>query len=150
VNAPPDGGHVEVLDVIDGNTVVAGTSTSHVKVRVIGIDTPETVHPDKAVEPFGPEATARARELLLGRTVCIQYDPDPAHDRWDKYGRLLAYVQLPDGRDFGQVIVEEGLGRAYTKFPFSRQVQYVQVEATARENAIGLWAAGAATIPPSN
>jgi micrococcal nuclease len=124
--APADGSEHKVLRVVDGDTVEIETETGPLKVRVIGIDTPETVHPTKPVEPGGPEATARAKELLEGQTVIIQYDPDPKHDRWDIYRRLLAYLELPDGRDFGLVMVEEGYAAVYTKYPFSRQDSYLE------------------------
>jgi micrococcal nuclease len=74
--------------VVDGDTLRIGTDNAPIKVRVIGIDTPETMYPGRPVEAFGPEATERAREVLDGRKVRIHYDPDPGHDTWDKYGRL--------------------------------------------------------------
>ena len=123
--APPDNSLHKVLAVVDGDTIKIDTKAGPLTVRIIGIDTPETVHPFKPVEPLGPEATARARELLIDKTVRIQYDPDPAHDRWGKYGRLLAYIELPDGRDFGLIMIREGLAKAYPKYPFSRQNKYV-------------------------
>lgn len=70
----------------------------------------------------------------------IHYDPDPKHDTWGKYGRLLVYLDLPDGRDYGLVMVEEGYARAYTKYPCSREAAYVEAEAHAREARRGLWA----------
>jgi len=137
--APPDGAQLEVLEVIDGDTLAVSASTGRVKVRVIGIDAPEIPHPDQLGEPFGTEAATRSRELLRGKTVRVEYDPDPMRDQWDHYGRLLAYIQLPDGRDFGQVIVEEGLARVYTRYPFNRQKHYVKLEAAARRAELGLW-----------
>ena len=123
--APDDGTAHKVLRVVDGDTVEVETDAGPLKVRIIGIDTPETVHPSKAVEPGGPEASARAKELLEDQMVILHYDPDPNHDRWDKYGRLLAYLELPDGRDFGLVMVTEGYAAVYTKYPFSRQESYL-------------------------
>jgi len=121
----PDGGTAhKLLRVVDGDTVEIETDTGPLKVRVIGIDTPETVHQSKPVEPGGPEATARAKELLEGQAVVLHYDPN--HSRWDRYGRLLAYLQLPDGRDFGLVMVIEGYAAVYVKYPFSRQDSYLE------------------------
>ena len=99
--APPDGTLHKVLRVIDGDTVEIETMHGSLRLRVIGIDTPETLHPLKPVEPFGPEASQRAKELLSDSTVKIHYDPDPKHETWGKYGRLLAYLEMPDGQDFG-------------------------------------------------
>ena len=138
--APPDNALYEVLEVVDGDTLAIDTETGPLKVRVIGIDTPETVHPFEPIEPFGPEASERAKQLLEGKKVKIEYDPDPTHDTWGKYGRLLAYIQLPDGRDFGLVMIEEGMAKAYPKYPFSRQEKYLQAEQDAVNAKIGLWA----------
>ncbi|MBA7474977.1 hypothetical protein ES707_10340 [subsurface metagenome] len=126
--APPDGGKHRVLNIIDGDTIDIDTTAGDLRVRIIGIDTPETVHPGEPVEPGGPEATARARQLLAGKTVTIHYDPNPDHGKWGKYGRLLAYLELPDGRDFGLVMIREGFSKAYIKYPFSRQLAYLAAE----------------------
>ena len=137
--APPDGSEHKVLNVIDGDTITTETANGGLPVRIIGIDTPETVHPFKPVEPGGPEASVRAKELLEGQTVTIHYDPDPKHGKWDKYQRLLAYLDLPDGRDFGLVMIQEGFARAYPKYPFSRQDAYLEAEQIAQQNKLGLW-----------
>lgn len=137
--APPDGSQHKVLSVIDGDTVKIDSAAGPLSVRIIGVDTPETVHPARPVEPFGPEASEHARELLLDRRVTIHYDPDPTHDRWGKYGRLLAYIDLPDGRDFGLVMISEGLARAYPKYPFSRMSEYLRAENEAKTAKVGMW-----------
>ncbi|MBN1919587.1 MAG: thermonuclease family protein [Verrucomicrobia bacterium] len=138
--APPDGSKHEVLRVVDGDTVVIRTAGGSVRVRVIGIDTPETVRASTPVEAWGPQASERARELLEGRKVTIHYDPDPAHDRWDRYGRLLVYLDLPDGRDFGLVMIEEGYARAFLKYPCARGGLYASAERLAQQKGVGMWA----------
>ena len=137
--APQNGTKHQVSRVVDGDTVVLDTDDGGVKTRIIGIDTPETVHPSKPVEYWGPEASARAKELLEGKTVTIHYDPDPAHDTWDKYRRLLVYLELPDGRDFGLVMIQEGQAKAYLNYPFSRQDEYHKAMLEAQENGFGMW-----------
>jgi len=137
--APPDGSKHKVLNVIDGDTVKVETAEGSLSLRVIGIDTPETVHPFKPIESGGPEASQKARELLEGSTVVIHYDPNPKHGKWDKYGRLLAYLDLPDGRDFGLLMINAGLARAYPKYPFSRQDTYLAAERTAQQEKTGIW-----------
>jgi len=144
--APPDGSTHKVLRIVDGDTVEIGADTGPLKIRVIGIDTPETKHPAKPVEPFGPEATARATDLLQDVLVRIHYDPDPTHARWGKYGRLLAYIALPDGRDFGTIMISEGLAKAYPKYPFSRMSKYLAVEQQATNAKVGMWA----RVPTAN
>lgn len=138
--APPDDSKHEVLSVIDGDTITIGTTAGSLKVRIIGIDTPETVHPSKPVEFGGPEASNRAKELLEGQNIIIHYDPDPKHGKWGKYKRLLAYIDLPDGRDFGLVMIQEGFARAYPKYPFSRQESYLKAEEIAKHNKTNIWA----------
>lgn len=137
--APPDKSFHKVLRVVDGDTLVIATKHRPIKVRVIGIDSPETVSPTKPVEPFGPEASARAKQLLENKTVRIYYDPDPTHDRWGKYGRLLAYIKLPDKRDFGLILITEGLARSYPRYPFSRQRKYARAEKKAKRKKVGMW-----------
>ena len=94
-------------------------------VRLIGVDTPETVHPQKAVEAFGKEASAFTRNLLLGEEVYLRFDHKTASvvgeltDKIDKYGRMLAYLyRVPDGLFVNLEIVRQGYGHAYTQFPF--------------------------------
>jgi len=137
--APPDESKHKVLGVVDGDTVTIETEEGSLKVRIIGIDTPETVHPFKPVESGGSEAVDRAKELLEGQIVVIHYDPDPKHGKWGAYKRLLVYLDLPDGRDFGLVMIQEGLARAYPKYPFSRQELYMETERAARHKKVGIW-----------
>jgi len=99
-----------VARVIDGDTFELENGEV---VRLIGIDTPETVHPNKAVEYFGKEASGFARNLLEGETITLEYD----QDRRDKYGRTLAYAFLDD-LFVNAELVKQGYAHAYTKYPF--------------------------------
>lgn len=104
---PPTGpGEARVVRVVDGDTVVVDLGGTEETVRVLGIDTPETQHPDKPVECYGPEASARLGELLpAGAVVRLERDVE-LHDT---FGRLLAHVvRLPDGERVGLTLVEEG------------------------------------------
>ena len=147
--APPDNSLHKVLRVVDGDTVEIDTEDGPLKVRVIGIDTPEILHPAKPVQPFGPEASKRAVKLLQGQVVKIHYDPDPKHGTWGKYGRLLVYLELPDGRDFGLVMIGEGLARAYPKYPFSRVTEYIAAEQKAKTSKVGIWQGQQPTTAPA-
>jgi len=98
---PPDGSSHAIVSVVDGDTAKIEFQGETISMRIIGIDTPETVHPSRPVEPYGPEATVRARELLEGTTVKLEYDADPEHDRFGRYGRLLVYLRLEVGTVFG-------------------------------------------------
>jgi hypothetical protein len=115
-------------------------------VRLIGIDTPETVDPRTAVECFGAEASAKARELLEGRQVRIEQDP--SQGARDKYDRMLAYIWRDDELFINKYLIEEGYGYEYTYFvPYEYQAAFQAAEKTARENGRGLWAPGVCENP---
>lgn len=121
--------------VIDGDTIVVKIDGIQEKVRLIGVDTPETVHPSKPVEYFGKEASGFTKRMVEGKQVKIEYD----WQRKDKYGRTLAYVYLEDGFFLNAEIIKQGYGFAYTKYPFKYLEQFRQYEREARENKRGLW-----------
>ncbi len=126
-----------VYKVIDGDTVKILVNGKEVKVRLIGIDTPETVHPEKDVEWFGKEATRKLREWVEGKTVCLKMDRDKTQDI-DKYGRLLRYLWL--GNFFVNAeLVKQGYAFAYTKYPFQYLEDFRKYARNARENNRGLW-----------
>ena len=124
--------------VIDGDTVVvSGIGT----VRMIGVDTPETVDPRKPVQNFGKQASAFAARLLLRQPVRLEYD----HQRTDKYHRTLAYLFLADGTLANLEIIRQGYGKAYLSYPFSRMEAFRAAEREAREAKRGLWVHGVDT-----
>lgn len=136
--ATPQG--FEVDRVIDGDTVKILTDSGSKTVRIVGIDTPETVHPRMDVECYGPEASARAKELLEGQTV--QLEQDLSQGETDRYGRYLGYLTLEDGRDFGRVMIEEGYAEEVTYDGwYEKQGRYKFYEDVAREQGVGQWAA---------
>jgi micrococcal nuclease len=125
--------------VVDGDTVdVQFEDGSTDRLRLIGIDTPEVVDPRKPVQCFGREASEHARELLTGQSVWIETDPTQG-DR-DVYGRLLAYIWLPDGRNFGEVMIGDGYAHEYTyRLPYAFQTQFQAAQDEAMNNQLGLW-----------
>lgn len=128
-------GPVGVVRVVDGDTVVVAP---RVTLRLIGIDTPETVDPRKPVQCFGREASLWAHSLLDGRSVWLEYDL--TQGRLDKYGRTLAYVWLPDGRMFNQTMIADGYAHEYTyNLPYRYQDAFIAAERAARETQRGLW-----------
>ena len=142
-----------VLRTIDGDTVEIQYSGKPTMVRLIGVDTPETVHPQKAVEAFGKEASAFTRNLLLGEEVYLRFDHKTASvvgeltDKIDKYGRMLAYLyRVPDGLFVNLEIVRQGYGHAYTQFPFKHIELFRYYERRAREAGKGLWGNTAVSI----
>ena len=123
----------QVIRVVDGDTVELEQIG---KVRLIGVDTPETVHPHKPVEYFGKEASAFTKNLLEGKKVKLEYD----WEKRDKYGRTLCYLYLENGTFVNAEIIKQGYGHAYTRFPFKHLDQFRAHEKEAREKKLGLWA----------
>ncbi len=130
----PTLGPVQVARVVDGDTILIDGGEY---VRLIGMNTPETVNPKKPVECYGPEASARTKELLTGQTVRLEQDTE---DR-DKYGRLLRYAFLGD-QFINVELVQEGFAKAY---PFPPNTKYrtlfTKAQKEARAAHLGLWAA---------
>lgn len=138
VSSVPDGFY-RVSKVIDGDTIEVLQSGQSETVRLIGIDSPETVHPQKPVQCFGQEASDRTRELLLNKLVRLEEDFTQS-DR-DKYGRLLRYVFLPSGRNVNKMLIEEGYAFEYTfdSNPYKYQSEFLQAQDYARQQGYGLW-----------
>lgn len=135
----PDPGvrELKVARVVDGDTVQLLEGGKRFSVRLIGIDTPETVHPSKPVECYGPEASAYLKGLLTGKVVA--YGEDPTQGATDKYGRGLGYLWF-EGRLVNQVMVQRGLAREYTYAkPYRYQREFRAAEASARAAKLGLW-----------
>jgi micrococcal nuclease len=137
--APPAGAlRATVTRVVDGDTVIARLpGQSPVRVRIIGVDTPETVKPHAAVGCFGIVASSYAKRLLTGSQVRAAYEPG---GRTDRYGRQLWDLWLPDGRLVAGLLVANGLGRAY---PFPPQIRYAvllhSLQSAAQTARRGLW-----------
>ena len=131
--ALPSGAWAQLVTrVVDGDTiVVAGVGT----VRLIGVDTPETVDPRTPVQFFGKEASEFTRRMAQGKVVRLEFDTD----RTDKYQRTLSYVYLPDGTFLNAEIVKQGYGHAYVKYPFKYLDRFRGYEREAREAGRGLW-----------
>jgi len=123
---------IKVSRVVDGDTLKLENGE---RVRLIGVDTPETVRPNKPVEYFGKEASAFTKRLCEGKTVRLEFD----QTKRDKYDRLLAYIYLEDGTFVNAEIIKQGYGFAYTKFPFKYMKEFRKYEREARENKRGLW-----------
>lgn len=127
-----------VTRVVDGDTIVVTTPGKTEKVRLIGVDTPETVDSRRPVQCFGKEASDFTKSLLTSKSVRLEADPTQS-DR-DKYGRLLRYVFLNDVL-VNKKIIAEGYGHEYTyHIPYQYQTAFKNAERTARESRKGLWA----------
>ena len=132
----------QVLRVIDGDTIVVTINSKTEKVRLIGVDTPETVDPRKQVQCFGKEASAFTKQLLTNQTITLE--SDITQENRDKYKRLLRYVYLPDGTNVNKKIIADGYGFEYTyQIPYRYQQEFKEAQRAAREQKRGLWADGA-------
>ena len=136
----------QVHRIVDGDTVVIVYNGKPTPVRLIGVDTPEIVHPQKPVEAFGKEASAFTQNLLSGESVYLRFD----QEKTDKYGRLLAYLyRAPDGLFVNLEIVRQGYGHAYTQYPFKHMELFRHYERQARGASKGLWNKQTSTKQPS-
>jgi endonuclease YncB( thermonuclease family) len=119
--------------VVDGDTLelVGGE-----RVRLLGVDTPETVKPEHPVEAWGPEAAAFAKDFLHGGRVRLEFD----QERRDKYGRLLAYAYVGE-RMLNEELIRSGLGRTELNHPFSpvKKARFRAALAEAQRGRLGLW-----------
>lgn len=132
---------VVVTHVVDGDTVeVRLPDGSTDRVRLLGIDTPETVKPNTPVQCYGPEASARTKALVPdGTDVLLQRDVEAR----DRYGRLLAYVwRRRDGLFVNRSLVADGHARTLSIAPnTAHRVDLSQVQNLARQGGLGLWGA---------
>ena len=139
-NSQNNGLH-KIVRVIDGDTIVIRIDNKIETVRLIGINTPETVDPRRPVECFGIEASNKAKEILSGKNIRLEAD-NIVSER-DKYGRLLRYIFLEDGTNFNKMMISEGYAYEYTyDLPYKYQDEFKQAEKDAREAKKGLWADG--------
>jgi endonuclease YncB( thermonuclease family) len=134
---PPAAGTARVQEVVDGDTIVVRFGNSTERVRFIGVDTPETNHPDKAVQCYGNAATQYLSDLL--NKLDVRLEADPTNTNRDRFDRLLRYVYLQDGTLVNRKIIEEGYGFAYTIFPFEKLDEFREAQNVAADEERGLW-----------
>lgn len=127
-----------VVKVVDGDTLDVDIDGKIERLRLIGINTPETVDPRKEIQCFGIEASNKAKELLSGQFVSLESDSTQG-DR-DKYKRLLRYVILQDGTNFNKYMISEGFAHEYTyDEAYVYQAEFKQAQEDARNAGKGLW-----------
>lgn len=135
---------VTVTSVSDGDTVEVNGSE---KVRLIGINTPETVKPNSPVQPYGKEASQFSKTQLLGKKVFLEQDVQTT----DKYGRTLAYLFLQEPRNaneleslmFNATLLREGYAQLMTIPPNVKYTElFLRLQRVAREQNKGLWGLG--------
>lgn len=134
-------GPYEVIRVVDGDTLLVNIDNTNEKVRLIGIDTPESVHSDtnKNTEE-GNIASAWSKTLLMDQQIYLEYDIE----KTDKYGRILAYVYLDDGITMvNSLLVEQGMAQVMTIEPNSKYSnEFNDRQRKAKESNSGFWLSG--------
>lgn len=129
---PPNCDWQTVNKVYDGDTV---RLTNGKRVRYIGIDALETNVEN--IDPYAIKATQENEKLTLNKKVCLTKDAQT--DNEDKYGRILRYIYTEDGTLVNKKMMEEGLAKAYTIFPFEKKDEFVAMEKMAQDRKLGLW-----------
>jgi micrococcal nuclease len=135
-------GDATVVQPVDGDTLLVSVGGRERYVRLLGIDTPETHRPGTPIECGGPEASAHMKALVQPGTA-VRLEPDPTQDRTDRYGRLLAYVRLPDGRlaEDEQLRAGWAMSYVYRGRPVARYAELRRAEAAGRAARRGVWGA---------
>jgi micrococcal nuclease len=135
-----------VTRVVDGDTIKVQINAKEYTVRLIGINTPETNHPTKGVEPYGKEAKRFTTEMLTGKSVWLEFDAETK----DRYGRLLAYMWLEKPNElseeeirekmFNAILLLEGYAQVMTVPPNVKYAHYfVKFQREAISEEKGLW-----------
>jgi micrococcal nuclease len=133
----PSGDYLVVDRVIDGDTIVVRTPKGDVHVRLIGVDSPESVKPDTPVQCYAIAASNYTKHALTDTLVRLEYDVE----RYDRYGRTLAYVWV-GGSMFNEELVRDGYAVVETVPPDVKYVdRFVAAERDARQHDRGLWSA---------
>lgn len=130
-----------IVRVVDGDTVVVDIDGANTKVRLLGIDTPESVHPNKKRNTQeGKQASDWAKKLLAGKNVYLEYDVG----KTDRYGRTLAYVYLDDQKTMvNRLLLQNGLAQIMTIQPNSRYAnEFHRLQVAARQEGKGFWKTG--------
>ena len=126
-----------VVKVVDGDTIIVDIDGVEERVRLIGVDTFESVHPDEDRNvAYGEIASDFTKSQLEGKRVTLEYDVQEK----DKYGRILAYVYI-DGKMFNKTLLEEGHAKVATYPPNVKYVDdFTAIQEQARKNKKGVWA----------
>ena len=143
-----DGKTCLVVRVVDGDTLyvdIPDEGGDRTRIRLWGVDTPETVKPNTPQQHFGGEASEFTKSAALNRLVRLELQRRRTRD---KYGRLLAYVYLPDGEMLNRVLVKDGYGYADTRFDHKYKAEFLKLQRKARDAGLGLWKAATADDLP--
>lgn len=129
-----------VVKVVDGDTVDINRNGTTTRLRLIGMDTPEVVDPRKPVQCFGREASAEGHKLLENTWIRLEYDP--VAGTYDKYGRMLAYIFLPDGTFYNEFMIRQGFAHEYdyNNQKYKYRTAFRAAQQAAEQEKKGFWA----------
>ncbi|MEO5627294.1 MAG: thermonuclease family protein [Candidatus Saccharimonadales bacterium] len=130
-------GFYRVVDFADGDTISVDMNGTTEKIRFIGVDTPETHDPRKAVQCFG-QAASDFTKGYIGKQP-VRLEADPTNTNRDRYNRLLRYVYLQNGSLVNAEIIKQGYGFAYVSFPFTKLEEFKNYQKQAQSQKLGLW-----------
>ncbi|MDD4147501.1 MAG: thermonuclease family protein, partial [Candidatus Cloacimonetes bacterium] len=141
-----------VVRVVDGDTFIAYIDGKDERIRLIGVDTPESVHPNKDVEHYALEASDYLKTLLKDERVYFKYDQsNSATNHKDRYDRTLAYAyRASDSLFINAEIIKQGYGFVYTSYPFTYLEDFLKLERDARMQQLGLWGEAEDTVASSD
>ena len=131
-------GHYQVIRIVDGDTIVIKFNGKYEKVRMLCVNTPESVHPDKKQNiPMGKVASKYTQKKLIGKSVDLEFEIKKLRGN---YGRLLAYVFV-DGKNLNMDLVRQGLSPYYTKYGKSEKydAEFRAAEKQARKEGLNIW-----------
>ena len=130
----------KVMNIVDGDTLdidIPDGKYEHTRIRLLGVDTPETKDGRQEIMYYGPEATQWVTQFALDKEATVIIDT--VADVRDKYNRLLAYLQFDDGLVLNEEIVRNGFGYADLRFAHSDYEKYVELQDEAKQAGRGLW-----------
>ncbi len=131
----------QVVRVIDGDTIEikhpdALNDRPVTRIRLWGLDCPETAKPDHPADPYADEATERTRSLAADRMVTLSLE---SHRTRGAFGRVLAHIELPNGSSLNESLLSAGLAVADERWPHSLLGRYAQLERAAKRSGLGVW-----------
>lgn len=129
----------KVSKVIDGDTIEIASNSKKLRVRLIGIDTPELISKNNKAECFAKEAYIKTKNTLLNKFIYLEND-ETQEDK-DKYDRLLRYVYLEDNTNFNKLLITEGFAHEYTykAIAYKFQKEFKEAQKDAMFNKKGFW-----------
>ena len=137
-NFPKDCDWINLDRVVDGDTIIVRDGAIRTRIRMIGIDTPESKKEGTPIQAYSLEAT-RVLQLSLEDDDQVCLIADETGDEYDTYGRRLSYVFAEDGQDLNAHMISVGLAKAYLSFPLERKSEFRELQKKAQQEAIGRW-----------